>query len=103
PRGGILGYLSDCGTGNAICEPSWTWGTGNGAGPSVPITSLAISRNRLYAASGDGKLYVFGPGSVAAEHRSPPASSSAPTFVFYLGLVALGGLLFLVRRARRAS
>ena len=59
PHGGILAYPIDCGTGNATCEPTWTWGTGSNGGPRASIQAVAVSGDRLYAASGDGRLYVF--------------------------------------------
>ena len=62
PHGGILAYPTDCGTGNATCDPVWQWGTGQDGSPGVPIQAVAVTSDRLYAASGDGRLFVFGLG-----------------------------------------
>ena len=100
-EGGIYIFPTDCGSGNAPCKPLWTWGTGDQGEPRVPITSFVTSGNRLYATSGDGTLYVFGPGSVAAERGSAQPFSSGSTLAFYLGLAVVVAILMLVRRARR--
>lgn len=105
PRGGILAFPSDCGTGDATCDPVWTWGTAQNSGPHVSITSLAEASDRLYAAAGNGDLYVFALGSAAAERSSAPApnASNTGTIAFYVGLLAVAAILLLMRARRRRS
>ena len=100
--GGILAYPADCGTGNATCDPLWTWGTGQNGGSLVPVTGFTAVGDRLYAASGDGNLYVFGPRSRGIL-ASASSSSKTPEIVFYLVLAAASAALIILRVRRRAS
>ena len=102
--GGILAYPTECGTGNATCDPAWTWGTGTAGEQHVSIDALATAGDRLYAASGNGKLYVFGPGSRPSVAAVPVhRSSRGGEIVFYASLAALAAILLLVRARRRRT
>jgi outer membrane protein assembly factor BamB len=94
--GALYAFPIACGTGGKTCDPVWT-----APGIDVQTSPPAVAGDRLFLASADGRLFAFALPN-AAGSGAGARSSSAPTFVFYLGLVAAAAILLLVRR-RRAS
>lgn len=58
--GRVYAFPTECGTGNAKCEPVWTWGSGAEQGADIEVRSIATTDDRVFAVASDGTLYVLG-------------------------------------------
>ena len=95
--GGVYAFPTDCGTGDAVCKPAWTWGTAIDGAP-VRIQAVAATGERVYAISNDGDLYVFGPGRPPIAPASSGKRSAPYVYAFLVAAIATGGVVLRRRR-----
>jgi outer membrane protein assembly factor BamB len=95
---GLYAFPASCGRDNASCRPLWTFGTGRNGSSAIGFKALVPTGDGLFAASGDGRLYVFALGG--SHPTSPRASGWAIAAACALALGAFG--VVALRRRRRS-